>query len=569
MIKMCYGAVLCLVLFIASAFPALGEITGTAWEAADSGINEADMHHLIGTEQGHIMYASSRSSVYRKWGSGKQWMEILSLRSSGSRINAIAASPGDGSTVYAATDSGLFMSSDSGAAWTNIFSGIGEAERAVLSVAVPPDTPDCLVIGTGDGLFLTTSRGRTWGKSSSIPSGTSVLHLAVHPARPSLLYALTVRGVYKSTDRGSRWERVLPLEPGNEEQSSDNDADRPEENGLEDRLAEGFLAMDPHHPGAMYAGISGAGAVHVSRDSGSSWGLLSTVGLGRADIRHIVPDMTDPEILYAATARGVFHYSRTRGTWQEVYSGMGTSDVRSLTFVRRGEGSTPALWAATARGLYRMSAVPSLAGHPSGNEHPEALSPEEAFALFAHEPTIAEIREAAIEYAEVQPRKISAWRRAAARKALLPDLNRRYGKGEDWQSSTYFYSTKDEKFKDDDITRGDDEAWSVSLTWELGDLIWNDAQTSIDSRSRLMVQLRDDVLSEITRLYYERRRLQVDLLVNIPGETTERIEKNLRLMELTAKIDAMTGSYLSERLAQAGPAAGFHGTGNYETIPGQ
>jgi hypothetical protein len=100
----------------------------------------------------------------------------------------------------------------------------------------------------------------------------------------------------------------------------------------------------------------------------------------------------------------------------------------------------------------------------------------------------------------------------------------------------------------DDITSGKDDGWSVSLTWELGDIVWNNDQTSIDSRSRLVVQLRDDVLNEVTRLYFERRRLQVEVLLSEQQDIADKIENELRLQELTASIDAITGSYMSKRL---------------------
>ncbi len=90
--------------------------------------------------------------------------------------------------------------------------------------------------------------------------------------------------------------------------------------------------------------------------------------------------------------------------------------------------------------------------------------------------------------------------------------------------------------------------WSVGLNWNLGEIIWNDDQTSIDTRSRLMVQLRDDVLNEITHLYYERRRLQVEMALASVSDLSVQIEKQIRLEELTAGMDALTGGYFSKRL---------------------
>jgi hypothetical protein len=65
-----------------------------------------------------------------------------------------------------------------------------------------------------------------------------------------------------------------------------------------------------------------------------------------------------------------------------------------------------------------------------------------------------------------------------------------------------------------------------------------------------MVQLRDDVLNEVTRIYFERRRLQVEMLLSPPERVEDKIEKELRLQELTASIDALTGGFFSEKLIQ-------------------
>ena len=161
---------------------------------------------------------------------------------------------------------------------------------------------------------------------------------------------------------------------------------------------------------------------------------------------------------------------------------------------------------------------------------------------FADEPTIQEVQAAAIEYAEVHPDKILKWRKKAKYKAWLPDV------------SFKVQATTDEgATKEDATTRGDmiDRVWSTTLGWDLSDLIWSSAQTSIDVRSKLMVQLRNDVLDEVTRTYFERRRLQIEILLSPPEDMREKIEQELRIQELTANIDALTGAYLSRKLKEA------------------
>ena len=133
---------------------------------------------------------------------------------------------------------------------------------------------------------------------------------------------------------------------------------------------------------------------------------------------------------------------------------------------------------------------------------------------------------------------------------MLPKLTVNFSESIDenvelYKSATTSYSIIGPKEKDKD--------WGVGLNWDLSDLVWNDAQTSIDVRSKLMVQLRDEILEDVTRIYFERKRL-----VNEVKETEAKItddggpetrgvlsEKALRIEELTAYLDALTGGAFS------------------------
>ena len=206
--------------------------------------------------------------------------------------------------------------------------------------------------------------------------------------------------------------------------------------------------------------------------------------------------------------------------------------MRSLALDNRGN----LLWAATKKGVFRVALTTSQGLSKPPDAQTEA---KDILNYFADEPPVAEIQEVAIRYAEVHTEKIEGWRRNAKMKALLPDFDLDYDKtiysGTSSRSGSFWVGPRD---------------WSVGLTWKLGDLIWNSSQTSIDTRSKLMVQLRDDILDEVTRLYFQRRRLQIELLMSPPTEIKEQVDKKLRLQELTADIDALTGGYLSERLSK-------------------
>ncbi|MBI4849020.1 MAG: hypothetical protein HY808_10680 [Nitrospirae bacterium] len=514
------------------------------WKDVSSGISDADLQRVaIAPDNADIVYVSSEQVLYKTVDGGKNWREIF--RHTGGIINAVSAAPADsGSYVFIGTDEGVYRSyrnSDGGMQWERIFRGIGELKNSVLSIAVHPMNTEIIFIGTRAGLFQTDNNGKEWKQARNLPEESAVTSIIIDASGPSTIYAAADNGLYKSAGSGEDWQRILVKASFENEDVLSIAEDTMDIDEIKGEAKIRSIAVDASDNKIIYAGTS-AGLL-ITKDGGATWNTASSSGLFSRDIRCLAVSSKDPENLYAATARGVFAYSKKSESWQELYNGMASQDARYLAAISNPLDQNITLWAATKKGVFKTGAEEQNAGFP-GN----AVKTEHVLAKFAHEPSIEEIREAAIAYAEVQPDKISEWRRAAAAKALLPQLKFAYQKNIDWQKGDYFYSTAAEKYKDNDITRGDDKAWSVSVTWELGDLVWNAAQTAIDTRSRLMVQLRDDVLNEVTRLYFERRKLQIAMLLSPAEEINEKIEKELRLQELTADIDAMTDSYLSKRL---------------------
>ncbi len=531
-------------LLVCLVVPCLAYGSVTVWRNMGRGIKEPDLRTVaaVSHDGSGLIFAASSSALYRTGDGGRSWDEVLSFRGTGNAINSIAINPLDTNTVYAGTGNGLYMSRDGGESWRRVLEGIGDREGRILHVAVNPARPDVVYVGTGSGLFRTDNGGGDWTKGRGLPNGVPVTSVAVHLSEPDTVYAGTGRGVYRSLNSGRDWKRVFgvggPADGNGYEPYDDADTDEYTGAGAEVRS----LAVDPVDRSTVYAYTTRG--LFFTEDGGLTWRALGTLGMAGGKIHHLLTGPADPDGVYAATGKGVFRYSKASGRWTELYKGLASTEVRFLAF---GPPAARTLWAVTDRGVFKTVSV-----------SPDDLlkdGAKDVLSLFADEPSIMEIQEAAIRYAEVHPDKIRSWRSAAAKRAWLPTLKIAYDEGRDWESSGYFYGGT---YRDDDITKGRDRGWSVSLTWELGDLIWNDDQTSIDTRSRLMVQLRDDVLNEVTRLYFERRRLQVEMHLSSPKETKERMETVLRIQELTADIDALTGFYLSRRLGR-GRMAGVSG----------
>lgn len=522
------------------------------WRDVSNGIRDFNLQVVaVSPDNPEIVYIGSPNAIYMTLDGGKSWDEVLSFRGTGNTINSIAITPLNTKVIYAGTRNGLFRSKDHGINWKKIFSGIGELKSSILYIAINPVNSENIFIGTRAGLLWTDNGGSDWRKSQNLSSESVISFIAVDHSKPHVIYAATDRGLYKSINSGVDWKRIIgtyiPENNSGNEYSTSDQVESEESNGIETRIR--GIAIDPADTGTVYVGTSEG--LLVTKNGGLTWKMVSSSGLISRDIHHFVISPADPNGVYVATSRGVFRYSKGSSRWSELYKGLTSIDIRFLSFAPTTRDGSTTLWAATTKGVFKT--IPMVQTSTVSSVEPNAISKnrgmkaEEILSIFADEPSIEEIQKTAIRYAEVHPEKIEGWRKAAAKKAWLPDLRVGYDEDKDWQSSDYFYSGID---RGDDITQGKDWGWSISLTWELGDLIWNTSQTSIDVRSRLMVQLRNDVLNEVTRLYFARRRLQIEMLLSPSEEIKDKTEKELRLQELTADIDALTGFYLSKRLGQ-------------------
>jgi hypothetical protein len=100
----------------------------------------------------------------------------------------------------------------------------------------------------------------------------------------------------------------------------------------------------------------------------------------------------------------------------------------------------------------------------------------------------------------------------------------------------------------------DQNRWNVGIqgTWDLDELIYNPVEPRVAREQVRLINMRDRVVDEVTRRFYERRRLQIDMELSPPTDLNDRVRKELRIQELTADMDALTGGWFSEKLTQIG-----------------
>lgn len=465
-----------------------------------------------------LILAGCRSGVVRSEDGGANWRNTLSVRGDNRMINFIA---NDRDIFYACTGNGLFRSNNQGKNWNRVFKGKNSYEANCQVFAASEGR---LFLGSNYGLFTSCDNGRSWQKANNRLGGSRILAIVVGSGN---IYVACTDGVFKSKDSGSTWENIFTkhsTEDGKEFEEANEDRDEGE------RFSDiRYLARD-QKSGYLY--LATAKGVVLSKDNGSTWDNLSDFGLLSQDVSMV--RVSNNSSLYAVTNSGIF--INKPGRWQELSFNLAAGNIRFVAVDNK-----DILYAACEKGFFKSRIEQGLSFKA------EDLTKEYS----SIEPKISEVQKAAIKYAEVEPEKIMRWRKQAAKKAILPQFNVSAGRNTTdlwhWESG----STAIGQSGDDLLRRGRDSIdWDVSLSWDLGELIWNNDQTSIDTRSRLMVQLRDDILDEVNKTYFERIRVKEEINNLAIEDRKKRFEKELRLQELTASLDSLTGGFFSQSFKQ-------------------
>lgn len=501
------------VVFVTAVLSFADEVRWEEVGGANPDINTILLH----PEDPDIIYIGSRNFVLKTGDSGKTWSNILSVKGAVRRINLLAFGPQDKNYLYALTGNGLYFSLNRGGSWKRIFRGKNIFENECTSIAV---LPEIIFLGTKAGLFVSKDKGISWHKEKARLSGSAIKAIACNLINPDYIYVACLDGVFKTENRGESWERVFTAAPVEDRNGENDESDEKDEEESSSDVE--YISVDTANPDIIY--LATAGGIHKSIDKGKTWAYMTASGLLSRRTSFILSQ--GPDIFTVANS-GVFKYAESR--WLELSLGLAVEKINFLCLDKENN-----LFAACDKGLFKAKLEDAT----------EAKQPDLLEWYCEAEPDIRDIQLAAVKYAEVGPEKIAEWRRKAKARALLPKLTIGLDRSEDSNYEIYTSSTTRYVYEGpNDESCG----WDITLAWDLSDLVWNESQTSIDVRSRLNTQLRDDILDEVTKIYFERIRIKAELDNLQVGDKRKEFEKKIRLQELTAYLDGLTGGYFSKQ----------------------
>ena len=281
------------------------------------------------------VYAATITGIYKTSDGGVTWRRLDAPGAPAGQTEAVAIAPN--STVYAGSCGGgsgyLVRTTDGGSTWTSATAGL--VNTCIESLAIDPSNPLRVYAGTNavgapigsstSGVFRSIDGGATWQRRSSGIGNETVLALAIDPTVTSTLYAgLVLRGVFKSTNNGENWSvknTGLPTVPN------------PFVPSVQMPPTVEAIVVDPLDPRTVYAGLFEG--VFRSNDGGERWTATTPPTL--TNVSDLVLDPSAPLTVYASTLSGGVARSQDGGaSWSSFSNGLTELFVTAVAIDRTG-----------------------------------------------------------------------------------------------------------------------------------------------------------------------------------------------------------------------------------------
>ncbi|MFK7757697.1 MAG: glycosyl hydrolase [Flavobacteriales bacterium] len=162
--------------------------------------NSNNIYVTTGDSDGGNTYSIG---VWKSTDAGSTWSQAGADFGQG---NKILIDPTTTSTLWVASNSGLYKSTNSGTSWTEMLSG------NIRDIALKPNSPQTVYATTSDKCFYTTNGGATFTESTGLPGGTNRIAVTTSAAAPNTVYILAAdgswgyQGVYRSLNSGESFQ---------------------------------------------------------------------------------------------------------------------------------------------------------------------------------------------------------------------------------------------------------------------------------------------------------------------------------------------------------------------------
>lgn len=315
-------------------------------------------------------------------------------------------------------------------------------------------------------------------------------------------------------------------------------------------VADAGTASAPYRLMAVVQPVGAGRLLDLAAHGNRTW-LLAERGVFRlegGEARRIttgLPPGTDPTALAAdeagvwlASDRGLFH--RAGG---EAFR---TAGATGVSFVDVDADGTQR-FAVGPRGVWRDI---TGAGMPDANPVASAARTRPRPCIDSDAPSIAAVQRAVIQAQGLGLERLSRWRRRVEQRGALPEFELRFGLGGRRDRSSdrdqSFTSGAVRNLHDQSRDRERDFDVQASLRWDLGDARFHPEEIDVAREVREWIELRDEILDETGRLYFD-RQAAAEACAQLPPGDPERAALTRRMNAAGAGLDAWTDGWWIHR----------------------
>jgi hypothetical protein len=161
------------------------------------------------------------------------------------------------------------------------------------------------------------------------------------------------------------------------------------------------------------------------------------------------------------------------------------------------------------------------------------------------EPDIGDVQKAAERHAGFDLAKTASWKKRAANSAWLPEVNVRVKK-ESFANDGEKYNTESPY---QTFTAGEGLFFEVGVRWSLDALVFDRRELEASREGAAVFGEYKKLMEEVSRIYFERKLLLAETSGGYPAKDI-LVEKQIRIQELTAMLDALSGGQFSREVAR-------------------
>ena len=302
--------------------------------------------------------------------------------------------------------------------------------------------------------------------------------------------------------------------------------------------------------------------VYKSPDKGKSWKNTSNGIRKNADgFQGAFYFYESNGTLYAATENGIYSFNREKDAWDDLTGGIRTKEsTKNVYWLTELKGR---IYAATDEGLFVLQKTDQEKANIVQQKQNNTLvlkgKIQTNFATLNElEPSVIEVQKQALKFSSLPTTNdYKRYRLQARMRNLVPRL------GVDLNSTgtntNYFQSDKGistDITLNNDFNAGktmryqhDGKAFKqLSVLWNTDQFVYDDEIRYILNQARLTANIKENLLDDVTRIYFQRRRLQLENLISPPNDETSKLSVDLQIAELTGQLDSRTGGWFTKEI---------------------